>query len=309
MWNQLVLLASAFGLGYYFATRRFGAPRVATTVQPDEDDGSVTIAGAFPAQCKDSASGGSANGNNDNGEGLSSKKKKNKRKGKAKANTKQQPLPDIEKPKSVQESTQPEAEEAPQGNSNVVGSDVSGTSEHSDAEIARAYEEEVGEEEEEEMADEWVAVDSMSAARPTKKASAGIPTHASAWSGLTREEDLSQETEGPAAPARVLRIGAAARPPPTGPMRVRREYTNPEPLTKKQRQNQRKTERLREQRALNSEVQDHRLRQHQIALADLRSREQWTKAKRTTAKTSLPPRSSKTPNSSASVIGGKLVWD
>ncbi|KAJ2357958.1 hypothetical protein H4S02_012442 [Coemansia sp. RSA 2611] len=92
-------------------------------------------------------------------------------------------------------------------------------------------------------------------------------------------------------------------------MRMRREYTNPEPLTKKQRQNQRKTERQREQRAHNSEVQDHRLRQHQIALADLRSREQWAKAKRTAAKTSLPPRSSKTPNSSASVIEGKLVWD
>ncbi|KAJ1893557.1 hypothetical protein LPJ71_007179 [Coemansia sp. S17] len=304
MWNQLLLLAGAFGLGYYFATRSSGAPRATTTAQPDDDDDdSVAIAGAFPAQCKNSSGGGSANGNTDNGEGLSSKKKKNKRKGKAKANTKQQPLLDVEKTKSVQENTQPEVEEAPQGNSN---GGVSDTSEHSDAEIARAYEEE---EEEGEIADEWVAVDSMSAARPTKKASAGIPTHASVWSGLTREEDLGREPEGPAAPARVLRIGAAARPPPTGPMRVRREYTNPEPLTKKQRQNQRKTERLREQRAINSEVQDHRLHQHQIALADVRSREQWTKAKRTAAKTSLPPRSSKTPNGSASVIEGKLVWD
>ncbi|KAJ2045347.1 hypothetical protein GGH13_009489, partial [Coemansia sp. S155-1] len=201
MWNQLLLLAGAFGLGYYFATRSSGAPRATTTAQPDDDD-SVAIAGAFPAQCKNSAGGGSANGNTDNGEGLSSKKKKNKRKGKAKANTKQQPLLDVEKTKSVQENTQPEVEAAPQGNS-YCG--VSDTNEHSDEEIARAYEEEVAdeeEEEEEEIADEWVAVDSMSAARPTKKASAGIPTHASVWSGLTREEDLSREPEGPAAPAR-----------------------------------------------------------------------------------------------------------
>ncbi|KAJ2025385.1 hypothetical protein IWW57_003397 [Coemansia sp. S610] len=299
MWSQLLLIAGAFGLGYYFATRGPSSPRAAT-VAPLDGDGDVgaTIAGAFPAQSKDSANEGSAN--NGNGGGLSSKKKKkNNSKGKAKKSTKQQPLPNVESPELAPESKQPEAL---QGSTHAADDD---TSEHSDAAIAQAYEEE----EREEIADEWVAVDTMSAARPTKKVPAGIPTHASVWNGLAREEDLSQETVGPPAPARVLRIGAAARPPPAGPMRMRREYTNPEPLTKKQRQNQRKTERQREQRAHNSEVQDHRLRQHQIALADLRSREQWAKAKRTAAKTSLPPRSSKTPNSSASVIEGKLVWD
>ncbi|KAJ2491401.1 hypothetical protein IWW37_002285 [Coemansia sp. RSA 2050] len=301
MWSQLLLIASAFGLGYYFATRGSSVPRTATVALlnngDDDDDDGATIAGAFPTQSKDSISGGSANGNNGNGGGLSSKKKKNK--GKAKKSTKQQPLLNAESPELAPESKQPEAR---QGNSDVVDDD---TSDHSDAAIAQANEDE----EREEMADEWIAVDSMSAARPTKKAPAGIPIHASVWSSLKREEDLSQETVGPSAPARVLRIGAAARPPPAGPMRMRREYTSAEPLTKKQRQNQRKTERLREQRAYNSEVQAHRLRQHQIAQTDLRSREQWAKAKRTAAKTSLPPRSSKTLNSSASVIEGKLVWD
>ncbi|KAJ2815288.1 hypothetical protein FBU31_006980 [Coemansia sp. 'formosensis'] len=296
MLNQLLLLAGAFGLGYYFATRTSGASKTATTAPPDNDD--IAIAGAFPTQCKDSTSKASI----DNSEGLSSKKKKKKK------NTKQQPLPNVDEPKPVQANAQPEAvkEVPPQEIPYVAGADD--ISEHSDAEIPLVYEEEV-EDRKEKTADEWTAVNSMSAARPTKKAAAGIPTHASIWNGLTREEDLGREAEGPAAPARVLRIGAAAQPPPAGPMRVRREYANPEPLTKKQKQNQRKTERVREQRAHNSELQEHRLRQHQIALADVRSREQWTKAKRTAARTSLPPKSSKTPNSSASVIEGKLVWD
>ncbi|KAJ2337474.1 hypothetical protein GGI00_000223 [Coemansia sp. RSA 2681] len=297
MWIQLLSLAGAFGLGFYFATRGAGAPKTATTA-PLSDDG-ATIVGAFPAQGKPVDC-------NDSSEGLSSKKKNNKskNKGKVKRHAKQQALSNLETPDSVQESSLPEAAKAlPQEDVGVEGDANDDAIElDNSSDDARTYEEEAA-------ADEWTAVDSASAARPIRQAPAGIPTHASVWSGLAREEDLGREKESPT-PARVLRIGSPARPPPTGPVRVRQEYTNPEPLTKKQRQNQRKTERLREQRTINTEVQDHRLRQHQIALADLRSREQWTKAKRTAAKTAMPPpRSSKAPSSSASVIEGKLVWD
>ncbi|KAJ2742512.1 hypothetical protein GGI20_004423, partial [Coemansia sp. BCRC 34301] len=299
MWSQLFLLAGSFGLGYYFATRGSGVAKPA----PADDDGETAMAGAFPEQHKAAVSGDiDCNGSS---EGLSSKKKnkKIKNKGQAKKLTNQQALSSAEVPESVPERSPPGVAEAPLQEGLPDAVDVGGTS--NDAENACRHLEAAAGAEEEASTDEWTAVDSMSAACPTRQASAGIPTHASVWSGLAHEEDLSREKTN-TAPARVLRIGSPSRPPPTGPVRVHREYTSPEPLTKKQRQNQRRTERMREQRALNTTVQEHRLRQHQIALADLRSREQWAKAKRNAAKTAPPPKSSKTPNSSASVIDGKL---
>ncbi|KAJ2003268.1 hypothetical protein H4R26_003164 [Coemansia thaxteri] len=274
MWNQVILLAGALGLGYYLATR---GPSAQGTEPPSDE--SASAAGAFPVQNTQQPAADS-----NNSEHLSSKSKNKKKKDKGKTRTlaKQSPPPHTEEEAALLPSAQATTV-YPSQPADENGDDASDNASNEEA--------------------EWEAVDSASAARPAKRKSVGIPTHQSAWSGLAAEEDLSRPA-GPAAPARVLRIGAAAQQ--AAAPRMRREYTAPEPLTRKQRQNLKKAERQRELRAHNADVQDHRLRQHQVALTDLRSREQWARAKRDAAR--APPAKSGS-TATASVIEGKLVWD
>ncbi|KAI8325516.1 hypothetical protein GQ54DRAFT_308237, partial [Martensiomyces pterosporus] len=156
--------------------------------------------------------------------------------------------------------------------------------------------------------EEWETVGDLGA-RPEKKSSNPIPAQESVWDDLESDEDLGKGPEQAPAAARVLRIGAAARPPPMAPRRPQRPQIVSEPLTKKQRQNMRKQERKREERAYASQLQGQRLRQHQRTLEDVQFREQWEKAKRQSSKRQpTAPRSSRT-NGTASVFNDRLIWD
>ncbi|KAJ1819060.1 hypothetical protein LPJ75_001281, partial [Coemansia sp. RSA 2598] len=169
-----------------------------------------------------------------------------------------------------------------------------------------------------EQDDEWEAVGQQRVAVARKRQAAPIPVHRSAWEQLASDEDLDAEESKPTG-ARILRIGAPARPPQPSPQRVRYKPPTPPPLTKKQRQNQRKAERVREQRAQAAELQNARLQQHQYEQFEVRSREQWKKAQRAAAKRSWAPASGQKPGTgsaqpaipkaAAERIEGKLLWD
>ncbi|KAJ1993954.1 hypothetical protein EDC05_001865 [Coemansia umbellata] len=153
-------------------------------------------------------------------------------------------------------------------------------------------------------ASDWEAV--TASAQPVERRPAAIPVHDSLWHQLEPEEALDGEPLQ-VAPTRILRIGAPAQPPRKPPQPRTHYTTAPEPLTKKQRQTRRKTQMLREQRAQNAAAQEERLRQHQRELMDIRSREQWEKAKR---KQAAKKAQSQKPNAAGpSFIDGKLIWD
>ncbi|KAJ1900747.1 hypothetical protein LPJ66_001259 [Kickxella alabastrina] len=284
MWNQVLLLTTAFGLGYIFATRK-AQPKAEQPVNDNLADKATM--GAFPAQNK-----GGAIVIDEGGNGKKKSKKKKSKKSPKAAPTEQDSTEPLLPAAAVVEDTKgsvviSEMEDNDDGDNNSISIE---TIAHKANEV-----------------ENWESVGQQGV--PAKRREAKpIPIHQSAWEELARDEDLDAEPEQSASAARVLRIGAAARLPPPPP-RARREYVPPAPLTRKQRQNQKKAEIMREERAVAAEIQEQRLKQHQRSLLDVRSREQWSKVKRVEA-SKLPARpSSKTPNSTASVVDGMLIWD
>ncbi|KAJ1944675.1 hypothetical protein GGF37_002080 [Kickxella alabastrina] len=285
MWNQLLLLTTAFGLGYIFATRK-AQPKAEKPVNDSLAD-KATV-GAFSAQNK-----ASTIVIDECGSGKKKSKKKNSRKSAKIAPAEQNSTEPLLPAAALIEDTK----------DSIVISEVEDNDGDDDNNSISI--ETIGHKANE--VEDWESVGQQGV--PAKRREAKpIPIHQSAWEELARDEDLDAEPEQSASAARVLRIGAATRPLPPPP-RARREYVPPAPLTRKQRQNQKKAEIMREERAVVAEIQEQRLKQHQRSLLDVRSREQWSKVKRVEA-SKLPARSSsKMPNSTASVVDGMLIWD
>lgn len=264
MWNQILIVATAFGFGYYYATRKSKTEEQDTASNADREERILTstspIIGPFSEE-----------------KAPTKKKKRNKNK----KTKKQEPLSQEAEPCIEPVKFQDQKRD---DNGHTADAISDGIHEENDA-------------------DDWESVTPSASARLMPRESKAIPTHDTAWDSLSKEPE--NKPDGEEVPsARVLRIGEPARSPPTRLPRIRRTFVEPEPLTRKQRQNQRKTDRQREQRQLNAELQDERLRQHQRQLMESRSMEQWKKAKK-----SMPPSSKKHPGSSAAVIDGKLIWD
>ncbi|KAJ1963347.1 hypothetical protein GGI12_002115 [Dipsacomyces acuminosporus] len=310
MWGQITLVVGAFALGYYFATHA----SVPKGKEPSEEtkDG---MAGAFPEQ-HGAGNDSHAEASKPGKHGSKKKKKKSKQRHKQskEEESTQEPamLPNTASKKDtgrnsagksealIRSPDQPkELDNSEPGDDADADSDTDAVAD-ADADVSEIDKQTIG---------VWETVGEVGA-RPQKKAANPIPVHGSVWNDLESDEDLSKEPEPAAASARVLRIGAAQRPPPQPQRRSVRPQAANEPLTKKQRQNMRKQQKEREARVYAAQVQEERLRQHQRELVDVRSHEQWAKAKRHAAKkgSSAGPSSSKV-NGTASVFNGKLIWD
>ncbi|KAJ2658293.1 hypothetical protein IW148_004763 [Coemansia sp. RSA 1199] len=325
MWSHLVLVAGAFGLGYYVATR---GPGKKTESHADEPDTHSSMAGAFP----ESTSGQSTDAKREN---VTSKTAKAKRKKTGKNGRKQEPghepvkLPlDVEEAKSKSEPStvaviapkpkptpipEPKAESHAEPKAESRAEPKAELHAEPKAELhaepkAELYAEPDSEPvlEADPQPEEWEAV-GTAGVRPIQKTSNPIPTHKTAWSNVTDDVDLNQNNTQRAPQHRVLRMSARTQPlPPPAP---RREPKGPQPLTKKQRQSRKKAERLREERAQAATIQEQRLHSHQRELFDMRSREQWKQEQR---KTLRGPPNGKAPSqakNAPSLIDGKLIWD
>ncbi|KAJ2386767.1 hypothetical protein H4S02_003694 [Coemansia sp. RSA 2611] len=285
MWTQLALVAAAFGAGYYVARRGSGEK----TATPSSDLGEFrSMVGAFPEQTS-----AESTGHQRDSTGTRTAKAKRKKAGKtartsepltaapvvAKAGEMEETAPEPPIPSVSEAKLEPE--QAPESGDKPKLADVSET-------------------------DEWQAI-GAAGARPQKQSSNPIPVHGTAWSAVADDVDLSRDDDQQPSQHRILRIGAPSRPPPPAP--VRREYTGPQPLTKKQRQDRKRAERRREERAQSAAIQDQRLRAHQRQQFDMRSREQWKseqrKAMRGPPKGAAPSHAQGAP----SLIDGKLIWD
>ncbi|KAJ2120832.1 hypothetical protein IW147_004772 [Coemansia sp. RSA 720] len=301
MWSHLVLVAGAFGLGYYVATR---GPGKKAESHADEPDTHSSMAGAFP----ESTSGQSTNAKREN---VTSKTAKAKRKKTGKNGRKQEPghepvkLPlDVEEAKSKSEPStvaaiapKPKPTPIPEPKAELHAEPKAEL--HAEPDLEPVLEADP-------QPEEWEAV-GTAGVRPIQKTSNPIPTHKTAWSNVTDDVDLNQNNTQRAPQHRVLRMSARTQPlPPPAP---RREPKGPQPLTKKQRQSRKKAERLREERAQAATIQEQRLHSHQREQFDMRSREQWRQEQR---KTLRGPPNGKAPSqakNAPSLIDGKLIWD
>ncbi|ORX68551.1 hypothetical protein DL89DRAFT_268374 [Linderina pennispora] len=303
MWSQIVLVAGAFGLGYYFATRgQPGNAKKQTAPAADVE----TMAGTFPegsaTHVESDPQQKAAARKSSTGKKPSKKGSRPKKPSKKAAKTTDEaatPADDATKttaaPRTL-ETKKPVVVAQPLAADQSRSASEPGSDE--EPEPQPAVEEDV-----------WETV-GTEGYRPEKTASKHIPVHESAWGKLEPDKDLGKEPEAKPA-ARVLRIGAAAHPgPASSPRRTARSYEYEEALTKKQRQNMRKEERKRAEKAYVAELQAQRLRQHQRGLVEVRSREQWEKAKRKTANTPKPASAGTSKvNGKASVFEDKLIWD
>ncbi|KAJ2373228.1 hypothetical protein GGI05_007504 [Coemansia sp. RSA 2603] len=217
--------------------------------------------------------------------GRSKRKKKNKKKAKSGASSLQNAEQNTDEHVKGHVEQQLEQQDAPESEASVSEEEAAITADTFEADTPDP-----------DSADQWQAASSRSIARAQKPSA--LPVHRTAWSTL---RDTSPER---AAPASILRIAPAARPSaPPPPPRV--THAAPAPLTRKQRQNQRKSERLRDARAQAAAVQEQRLRNHQRELAERRSLEQWRSAGRLVR----PAPRSEQPGGRQADIGGKLIWD
>ncbi|KAJ2348783.1 hypothetical protein GGF43_004509 [Coemansia sp. RSA 2618] len=295
MWSQLLLLAGAFGLGYYVATRGSGKK---TESLPSESDSQSSMVGAFPEHSS-----------NSKGDIAGGKTAKSKRKKPGKPGQKQEPMHSPAQPDMAEVKVKAKA---------VEPSPSAATAYEPKQEKEPALQPEAEPEIEkvldtepvlapDSQPDEWEAV-GTSGVRPAIKQSNPIPVHKTAWSSVTDNVDLSQNEVQHPPQHRVLRIGARAQPPPP-PAPPRREYKGPQPLTKKQKQSRKKAERIREERAQAAAIQEQRLHSHQKDLFELRSRKQWEQEQR---KAIHGPPKGKAPShakNAPSLIDGKLIWD
>ncbi|KAJ2499124.1 hypothetical protein GGH96_003784 [Coemansia sp. RSA 1972] len=305
MWSQLVLVAGAFGLGYYVATR--GSSKK-TETRVDEPDTHSSMAGAFP----ESTGGQSSDTKREN---VTSKTAKAKRKKTGKTGRKQEPDHGLEKPHLDVNEVRPKAgpstvaviapkpkptpipESRAEPKSETVLEPKAESHAEPDAEPVL---------EADPQPEEWESV-GTAGVRPVQKTSNPIPTHKTAWSNVTDDVDLNQNNTHQAPQHRVLRMSARTQPPP--PPAPRREPKGPLPLTKKQRQSRKKAERLREERAQAATIQEQRLHSHQREQFDMRSREQW---KQEQQKMLRGPPNGKAPSqakNAPSLIDGKLIWN
>ncbi|KAJ2718889.1 hypothetical protein GGI07_005536 [Coemansia sp. Benny D115] len=305
MWSQAIFLVAAFGVGFYLATL---TARTSSAPKADRSDAKPESAAAEPQSL---AAHGSSVANSTHG-GASSRKKKKARKGKAAADAADAAPPFV---------TTASAKPAELASDDVAAPETKKRTATPPAPApapapALSDEQELLAERETAAEDEWEMVGRHQGAPAVRKRATPIPTHPSAWQQLASDEDLdARDSDQAATPARVLRIGAASKPPPQ-PVRVRRQYVEPPPPTRKQRQNQKKADRVREAKAEASALQEQRLQQHQRDLFDVRSREQWKKAQLNPPKTPWIPSasasSSKTPKTktaAAADLEGKLIWD
>ncbi|KAJ2618088.1 hypothetical protein H4S08_000012 [Coemansia sp. RSA 1365] len=315
MWSQALLLAAAFGLGYYVATRESDkSSRLSESAQTDDRP---SMAGTFPEH---SSIGTNAERKQDNRPNTRSRSTKSKRTRKTKVERKQvittqEPVTDApaqEKPSEPETRTEPTpfVDDAvqkakpkpiaadtptPPLTAAVTTKTTSASSISGSVPVAKP------------QPADWVAVGNRGA-RPQNTKSTPIPVHDTPWSGMANEVDLDEDQDKRPEAARILRIGAPAKPP-SAPMPQRRQYTAPPPLTKKQRQSRKKAERQREERAQAAAVQGQRLHSHRRDLVDLRSREQWERERRNALNgppKGAPPKQAK---GAPSIIDGKLIWN
>ncbi|KAJ1723161.1 hypothetical protein LPJ53_002473 [Coemansia erecta] len=301
MWSQIVLLAAAFGVGYYYASRRSGGqPGGAAAGRAQQ----ATMAGAFPGQNNGGVvASADERGGKGRGKGRG-RKKKNKGGGAAASPAEQSKEPGVQEVEAEVAEEQPlVVEEEP-----VEPADEPAVPE--DELMIPADEPMVSEDEPAVSEDEWQAVGSRGASR-TQQQSTPIPVHRSAWTNLSDTSSPSHSPTRPA-PAAILRISPVTHQPARRVQQnTRASLPSSAPLTRKQRQNQRKSERLRDVRSQAAELQEQRLRQHQRDLVDVRSREQWKRAGRLekTRPWSEQRPSRRVPQAKAAVIDGKLIWD
>ncbi|PIA16337.1 hypothetical protein COEREDRAFT_8465 [Coemansia reversa NRRL 1564] len=315
MWSQTLLLAAAFGLGYYVATR--GSDKTSRPSESAQTDDRPSMAGTFP---KHSSIGTDAERKQDNRPNTRSRSAKSKRTRKAKVERKQEittqePVTDVlaqERPNEPERVTEPTPfvddtvqkakpkpiavdTPTPPVTAAVTTTTTSASSTASSAQVAKP------------QPADWVAVANRGA-RPQNAASTPIPVHDTSWSSMANEVNLDEDQNKRPEAARILRIGAPAKPP-SAPMPQRRQYTAPPPLTKKQRQSRKKAERQREERAQAAAVQEQRLHSHRRDLFDLRSHEQWERERRKALNgppKGAPPKQAK---GAPSIIDGKLIWN
>ncbi|KAJ2696382.1 hypothetical protein FB645_006215 [Coemansia sp. IMI 203386] len=278
MWIQILILAGTLGLWYFLAGSR---------AQGSTDGaGKSTMAGSFPGQ-NNTPKGGA-----DENKSRTKKRKKNNKTNAPRAGAESTSVA-VASPEQLPLTSEPDNKE---------------TADVPDGGISDSSSDEDRAEKDSRQSDEWATVGQQHATVTKKKQSNPIPVHRSAWEQLASDEDLDAETDNKPVGARVLRIGAAARPP-SPPRPIRQRPVPPPPLTKKQRQNQRKAERVREQRTQMAELQAARLQQHQYEQFEARSREQWTKAQRAAAKKPWTKASKGIPKAAVEQIEGKLIWD
>ncbi|KAJ2245559.1 hypothetical protein IW139_002723 [Coemansia sp. RSA 353] len=314
MWSHFVLVAGAFGLGYYVATRGSGKK---TETHVDEPDTHSSMVGAFPET-------NSGQSNDTKRENVTSKTAKPKRKKNGRKQEPEKLLPDIVeakpkaepsavaviapklKPTPIPESrVEPKAGTMLEPKAGTMLEPKAGTILEPKAEsLAEPDAEPVLEADP--RPEEWESV-GTTGVRPLQKTSNPIPTHKTAWSNITTDVDLNQNNTQQPPQHRVLRMSARTQPPP--PPAPRREPKGPLPLTKKQRQSRKKAERLREERAQAATIQEQRLHSHQREQFDMRSREQW---KQEQQKMLRGPQNGKAPSqakNAPSLVDGKLIWD
>ncbi|KAJ2078590.1 hypothetical protein H4R24_004368 [Coemansia sp. RSA 988] len=319
MWNQVVFLAVAFGLGYYVATR--GSDKSSRSSEYTQTDSHPTMAGTFPKQDSAEIEAEHKQGNHPNTRGRSAKSKRPR---KPKAEHKQKTTAQVPAQNTSAPTTSNEVKKSSEPNLSIDGagrkektkSSAVDTATTAIAAAAAAAVPTTTTKTDtipssapvaEPQPVDWVAVGNRGA-RPQATTSAPIPVHDTPWSSMASEVDLDEDQNKRPKAARILRIGAPAKPPPA-PMPQRRQYTAPPPLTKKQRQSRKKAERQRQERAEAATIQEQRLHSHRRDLFDMRSREQWERERRKALNgppKGAPPKQAK---GAPSIIDGKLIWN